>query len=90
MFFVSTVVKNEVMQLYGIDWLATIFGLTGVYLLGSRKRYGFLVMMAASSSWFAVGILIGSIPLMIGSVVFFVLHVRGWFMWRRQAERVGM
>jgi nicotinamide riboside transporter PnuC len=78
------------MQLYGIDWLATICGLTGVYLLGSRKRYGFIVMMAASTSWFMVGVLIGSLPLMLGSVVFFFLHVRGWFKWRREGEAVGM
>lgn len=75
------------MQLYGIDWLATVCGLTGVYLLGSRKRYGFIVMMAASSSWFTVGVLIGSLPLMLGSVVFFGLHVRGWFAWRKQSEQ---
>jgi len=74
------------MQYYGIDWLATLCGLTGVYLIGSRNRFGFLVMMLASTSWFTVGILIGSLPLMLGSIVFFCLHVRGWRNWRRQVD----
>jgi hypothetical protein len=77
------------MHLYGIDWLATICGLTGVYLIGSKNRFGFLIMMVASSSWFTVGAIIGSLPLMLGSVVFFCLHVRGWRNWRRSGE-IGM
>ncbi len=63
------------MQFYGVDWLATLAGLTGVYLLGSKNRFGFLVMMIASVSWFVVA-------LSLGSVVFFSLHVRGWIRWQ--------
>jgi len=78
------------MDLYGIDWIATICGLAGVYLIGSKNRLGFLVMLVASTSWFMVGVLIGSLPLMLGSIVFFCLHVRGWRNWRRPAGEIGM
>ena len=81
--------KNLDMQYYGIDWLATVCGLTGVYLIGSKNRYGFLIMMVASLSWLTVGIFISSVPLMLGSCVFFFLHVRGWRNWRKQAD-IGM
>lgn len=77
------------MQFYGIDWVATIAGLTGVYLIGSKNRFGFLIMMMASTSWFTVGVIIGSLPLMLGSIVFFCLHMRGWINWRKQTE-IGM
>jgi nicotinamide riboside transporter PnuC len=77
------------MQLYGIDWLATICGLTGVYLIGSKNRYGFLVMMVASLSWMAVGFMIGSLALILGSSVFFGLHLRGWLKWQRDARELG-
>ena len=77
------------MDFYGIDWLATIAGLTGVYLIGSKNRYGFLVMMLASLSWMTVGFLIGSLALILGSTVFFGLHVRGWINWRRDARKTG-
>ena len=74
------------MQYFGIDWLATVAGLTGVYLIGSKNKYGFLVMMIASISWMTVGFMIQSLALILGSVVFFSLHVRGWFRWRRDAR----
>lgn len=74
------------MQYYGIDWLATAAGLSGVYLLGNRNRVGFLVMMIASLSWMTVGFLINSIALILGSIVFFSLHVRGFLAWRREEQ----
>ncbi|HBE82457.1 MAG: nicotinamide mononucleotide transporter [Blastocatellia bacterium] len=77
------------MQYYGIDWLATAAGLTGVYLLGNRNRLGFLVMMIASLSWMTVGFLISSIALILGSVVFFTLHVRGFLAWRREERNAA-
>ncbi len=77
------------MQFFGIDWLATICGLTGVYLIGNKNHYGFLIMMIASLSWMAVGFLIGSLALIGGSAVFFGLHVRGWMKWRRDHRDLG-
>lgn len=77
------------MQYFGIDWLATICGLTGIYLIGSRNRYGFLIMMIASLSWMTVGFMIGSLALILGSGVFFGLHVRGWLKWRRDTRELG-
>ncbi len=73
------------MQYFGIDWLATVAGLTGVYLLGNKNKYGFLVMMIASLSWMTVGFMIESAALIFGSVIFFSLHVRGWIKWKREA-----
>jgi len=77
------------MSYYGIDWFATVCGLTGVYLIGSKNRYGFIVMMMASLSWMSVGFMIGSLALILGSVVFFALHVRGWLKWRRDQKELG-
>ncbi len=82
-------VRKSEMQYYGIDWLATAAGLSGVYLLGNRNRIGFLVMMVASLSWMTVGFLINSVALILGSIVFFSLHVRGFLAWRRE-ERNAM
>ena len=74
------------MQYFGIDWLATVAGLTGVYLIGSKKKIGFLIMMIASLSWLTVGFMIQSVALILGSAVFFSLHVRGWFKWTKEAR----
>lgn len=74
------------MQFYGVDWIATVAGLTGVYLIGSKNKFGFLIMMVASLSWMAVGFMIGSLALILGSTVFFSLHVRGWLKWNQEAR----
>ena len=77
------------MQYYGIDWLATVCGLTGVYLLGNKNKYGFVLFMAASLSWLTFGILTGSIAMSIGSLIFFTMHLRGWLNWNRESREVG-
>ena len=74
------------MQYYGIDWLATVCGLMGVYLLGNKNKIGFLMFMVASLSWMTFGILTGSIAMVIGSSIFFFMHLRGWINWAREAK----
>jgi hypothetical protein len=71
------------MQYYGIDWLATVCGLTGVYLLGNKNKYGFALFMMASLSWITFGVLTDSVAVVVGSSIFFIMHVRGWLSWRR-------
>jgi len=76
------------MQFYGIDWLATVCGLTGVYLLGNKSKIGFIAFMMASLSWAVFGVITGSIAMTVGSMIFFTMHLRGFLAWRRD-EREG-
>ncbi len=78
----------QVLQYYGIDWIATACGLTGVYLLGNKNKIGFVLFMMASLSWATFGVLTGSIPITIGSSIFFVMHLRGFINWFRE-ERIS-
>ena len=76
----------EIFQFYGIDWIATVCGLTGVYLLGNQNKWGFVVFMIASLSWVGFGTVTGSIPVIIGSTIFFFMHARGLYKWMKQEE----
>ncbi len=78
----------QLLQFYGIDWLATILGLTGVYMLGNKNKIGFIVFMAASLSWVTFGALTGSVPVVIGSSIFFVMHFRGFLNWSKEAKNL--
>lgn len=71
------------MQYYGVDWLATFCGISGVYLLGNKNKIGFILFMMASLSWATFGILTGSVAMSLGSFVFFCLHLRGWINWSK-------
>lgn len=74
----------QFLQFYGIDWLATGCGLLGVYLLGNKNKLGFVLFMVASMSWITFGIMTGSIAVIIGSTIFFTLHIRGFINWVRE------
>ena len=76
----------NLLQFYGIDWLATVCGLTGVFLLGNKNKYGFLVFMLASASWVTFGVITGSLAVILGSTTFLFLHLRGWLRWRREEK----
>lgn len=76
------------LQFYGIDWLATASGLTGVYLLGNRNKFGFILFMLASLSWVTFGIMTGSVAIIIGSGIFFIMHLRGYINWLREEKRL--
>lgn len=77
------------MQYYGIDWLATICGLMGVYLLGNKNKLGFAIFMVASASWITFGFLTESVAVILGSSTFLVLHLRGFLSWRK-AEKLQL
>lgn len=74
------------MQYYGLDWLATVCGLTGMFLLGGKSKYGFVFCMMGSSSWLVVGFLINSFPLIFGSSILVVLQIRGLLNWHKQGK----
>ena len=74
----------EIFQFSGIDWLATACGLTGVYMLGDKNKIGFVLFMVASLSWVTFGVLTNSIAVIIGSSIFFIMHLRGFIRWTRQ------
>ncbi len=76
----------NLLQFYGIDWVATMCGLLGVYMLGNRNKIGFIVFMLASMSWVIFGIMTGSVAVIIGSSIFFLMHLRGFLKWNREAK----
>lgn len=76
----------QLLQFYGIDWLATACGLLGVYLIGNKNKIGFVLFMIASMSWITFGILTGSVAVIIGSTIFLMMHLRGLLKWNREAR----
>ena len=46
---------------YGIDLLAMILTLVGIYLLGNKNKYGFVVHIFGNALWFALGIMTQSV-----------------------------
>jgi nicotinamide riboside transporter PnuC len=68
----------------GVDWFAMAFTLCAIYLLGDKKRAGFVVMICGNSCWIAVGYLSSSLAMMIANVVFLAMNLRGYLRWSNQ------
>jgi len=69
---------------FGVDWFAMAFTLCAIYLLGDKKRAGFVVMICGNSCWIAVGYLSSSLAMMIANVVFLAMNLRGYLRWSSQ------
>lgn len=67
---------------YGLDWLAMIFSLLALSLLGQKNRLGFASFMVANICWLFVGWLAPSIAIIIGNLVFFAANLRGYRRWK--------
>jgi len=70
-------------QYHGIDWIVTLTVFAGLFLLGDRKRAGFIVGMISSAFAFAFSFQIESIANGVTAVMLFFLYLRGYLKWRR-------
>ena len=64
-----------------MDYVAAAFGLTGFWLIGSKRRIGFLLCTIAQLTWMVVGAYNGLYGLILVGIPVSVVHLRGWFRW---------
>ena len=65
----------------GFDWAGMTFTFVAIYLLGNKSRYGFTIMICGNTCWVVVGVLSGSLAMLIANVVFALMNVRAWLNW---------
>lgn len=66
---------------YGIDWLAMVLTFSAIYPLGSKRRAGFLTMMAGNLCWTAIGVGAQSYAMVIANLAFLAMNLRGFIRW---------
>jgi hypothetical protein len=66
----------------GFDLASAACGLAGLYLLGNRNRYGFLLCVAASAFGIVFGALAQSLPLLLLHVTLLGVNLRGFQKWQ--------
>jgi ABC-type uncharacterized transport system YnjBCD permease subunit len=74
------------MSLFGADWVAMSASVMALTLLGRKSRWGFVCFMVANLAWIACGLLLPSMPIVLGNMVFLVLNVRGFLAWTPPAQ----
>lgn len=66
---------------YGSDWVATVLTMIAIYLLGNKRKVGFVIMILGNLCWVALGVIVHSIALVIANVVFIIMNLRGFVKW---------
>jgi hypothetical protein len=76
------------MNYFGLDWIAILCSFGALELLSSKNRYGFALFLIANICWIVIGYVVGSVPIMLGNIVFFGVNMRGLLRWT-QAKTVS-
>lgn len=74
------------LQYLGLDWFAMGLTFSAIYLLGSKSRTGFLVMMVGNMCWAALGLWAHSYGMLLANLGFFAMNVRGYIKWAPPQE----
>lgn len=61
-----------------------LVSVASLWMLGSRRRGGFVVMIAGNGAWMVYGIMAANLPVILSNVVFAILNLRGYMNWSRQ------
>lgn len=72
------------LRYFGVDWLAMVFTFAAIYLLGNKSRQGFALMICGNTCWIAIGVLTGSIAMIIANGAFLAMNARAWYRWAPQ------
>ena len=70
---------------YGVDWIGMVATFTSLWLLGEKKRVGFVIGAIAAACWAVFSYFAGSIPGVITNVVFFFLNIYNLRKWKAES-----
>jgi hypothetical protein len=54
---------------------------TGLYLIGNKKKLGFIIASSGNLLWIVLGISIQAVGLIFANIVIIILYVRGYLKW---------
>lgn len=68
-------------EYFGIDWLAMCLTFSAIYLLGNKRREGFVIMILGNLCWTSIGMWAHSYAMVIANLGFLAMNVRGFLRW---------
>ena len=68
-------------QYYGVDYLAMFLTFIAIYLVGSKKRYGFMIGLVGNSLWMLYSVWAVAPAIFIVNLVLGILYLRGYIKW---------
>jgi len=76
----------NLLNYYGLDWLAMILGFTGMWLLGKKRKISFIFTAVGMVSAFSVSILSSQYGFMVANSIMFFLAIRNYILWSKEEK----
>lgn len=67
-----------------LDYIAAAFALLGVYIIGNKSKYGFLICMISGLIWCFVAYHTKVYGLYLEVIPMFILNIRNFKKWRKE------
>lgn len=65
-----------------MDWIAALFEIIGLWLVGNKRKIGFLSCAACSLIWIYVGLKRPMYGLSVAAAACLIAHIRNYLKWR--------
>ena len=74
-------IQTSLFQYYGCDWIGAAFLIVYLYLIGEKKRFGFILGILSAFAWMVYGYLtqsVANILINLLTVIIFIQNYRKW------------
>ena len=78
-------IKTSLFQYYGSDWLAAALLIVYLYLIGEKKRFGFIIGIFSACSWLIYAYLTHSIANFMINILTIFLFIQNYRKWKTKA-----
>ena len=68
----------------GLQMYCVTLSILTLWLIGDKNKLGFVIGMATQFVWVAIFILNGTYFLLITSIVYFTMYLRGYLKWAKE------
>lgn len=67
------------------SWCLAPFGLLGMYAVGRRKRWGWVVSITTQVLWYGYAVGTGQYGFTIGTTLYLCVYIKNWLGWGRKS-----
>lgn len=71
---------------YLLDWVSMVTGLIGLYQLGNKNKYGFLLSLISVILAGIVSVIAGQSGLLVANFIQIILMIRGYVLWDKDSR----
>jgi len=78
-----TQIMESLMQYYGLDWLAFFSGISGMYLITLKSRWGFALSALSCLAGFSVAAMSAQFGFVAYNLLLIAIMARGYLGWSK-------